>query len=625
MHHYNAQRVKTKRHILDYMHQPYPCDTIPEGTHYRQWTSWTNFKAYVLNPNSPQDPYLYYALYDEQDVPQALHSRPILVNAAPAPKGKRARDQKPAPVQHQVEVAWKAAYYLPHHLPTIRLMGYTTASETLVTPDHTLAGNIPPLLRPLCTEQTPLICVTWDPREEHLEGLQANFGPLIDKLLTDFTLQQTRYEQQRQMETHPQYGMTAAEKQGIWDTTKPHTPSQYPLLGTKVTINTRPINPDMDIHPTLQITMESDPTYPQITHCYTPQGTYQGSINTGHLQTLAEVYTSLGGDPQRLPEQVLTLLLRTKRTPPKTSTITPPPIFLPHFWDTLWPNWVERFTTPLDHHPHGTPYASPYPEDTQWGSLGTPFSTPWEGVNFICPPNNASTLDKTIRWAIGSAMKSSQPTLNILYLPNVAGPHQAWINHPMVHTLAAIDLPPHTPNHSWNGHPPHTPTSKGGGTIYIIANIQGTQSHLLPQWALLTRHISPHINGTRRIRALPNNFGDPTRQGIGIQINGFQPPSSLNKCWDKLYPTTQSTQNTPHTQPRPTGQTAPPPCPLPSQYHSTHLSTSTQAMGGTQHCLHGWKLQNWNTQTARHTLRGWCICRRDRHRLYSLPSRTRPH
>ena len=57
MQNYNAQRIKKKRHILDYMHQPYPCDTMPEGdSHRRHWTSWTDFKAYALNPASPQAP-----------------------------------------------------------------------------------------------------------------------------------------------------------------------------------------------------------------------------------------------------------------------------------------------------------------------------------------------------------------------------------------------------------------------------------------------------------------------------------------------------------------------------------------------------------------------------------------
>ena len=276
MQNYNAQRVKKKRHILDYMHQPYPCDTMPEGdNHRRYWTSWTDFKAYALNPASPQDPYLYYALYNEQDVPQALHSRPISVKATQVPEGKKARRQIPAAIQHQVEVEWKAAYYLPQHLPTIRLMGYTPASVIYVTPSHTLAGHIPLLLRPLCTEQTPLICITWNPREEHLEGLQANFGPLIATLQEQFNLKQTRLEQQQIMEKHPQHGLTTAQRQGIWDITNPYTPSRYPLLGNKVTINTRPINPDMDIHPTPQITLESDHTHPQLTHCYTSQGTYQ--------------------------------------------------------------------------------------------------------------------------------------------------------------------------------------------------------------------------------------------------------------------------------------------------------------------------------------------------------------
>ena len=81
---------------------------------------------------------------------------------------------------------------------------------------------------------------------------------------------------------------------------------------------------------------------------------------------------------------------------------------------------MERFTTAIHHHPHGTPYTSPHPEDVQWGALGTPFSTPWEGVSFLCPPNNATILNKTLRWAIGSAIKSTSPTLSILYLPNTA-------------------------------------------------------------------------------------------------------------------------------------------------------------------------------------------------------------
>ena len=170
-------------------------------------------------------------------------------------------------------------------------------------------------------------------------------------------------------------------------------------------------------------------------------------------------------------------------------------------------------------------------------------------------------------------MKSTSPTLSFLYLPNVTGPHQAWLNHPMIYRLATLDLPLHTPNHSWNGLPPHTPTSKGGGTLYIVANTQGTQTYLLPQWKTLIERISPHNTGTRRIRAPPPNFGDPTRQGLGVQPNGLQPPSSLNKCWNKLYPTTPSqpaTLNTPSPTPNLT--------PLPSlPQHATPLHITSPA------------------------------------------------
>ena len=97
----------------------------------------------------------------------------------------------------------------------------------------------------------------------------------------------------------------------------------------------------------------------------------------------------------------------------------------------------------------------------------------------------------------------------------------------MIYRLATLDLPLHTPNHSWNGLPPHTPTSKGGGTLYIVANTQGTQTYLLPQWKTLIERISPHNTGTRRIpvfdptalRALETRIRDVSK--CGTRFFGF--------------------------------------------------------------------------------------------------------
>ena len=101
---YNAQRQNDK-HTQDAHGKLFPCDTAPRGTpgSVTKWTQWEAFKQYALDPTSPADPYLYFAIYDEQDTPAKIlsgHISTCAVSQEAKPKGRR-RQQPPANHQHQ--------------------------------------------------------------------------------------------------------------------------------------------------------------------------------------------------------------------------------------------------------------------------------------------------------------------------------------------------------------------------------------------------------------------------------------------------------------------------------------------------------------------------------------------
>jgi hypothetical protein len=330
MAHYNAQRNNDTR-LKDHTGRLFSCDLCSTKSP-SNMTCWKDYKQYALDPSSPTDPYLYFALYNEQDAPARILSGFITTSAEPnTHQTKRKNKQARQPTQHQqqVTVQWNDTYILQHHLPAITLIGYTAAQVTPLTGPLLDNPNIPPLLRSLGTETNPLLKVSWEPREEALKGLTRNFGPLIETLKMDFKATQLALEAQRQQDQHPQSGLSQAEQQGIWTDQATHLPSIYPRLQGRVTINTKPINPDMDILPTQSIRLEAAPTYPNLMHCYDTLGAYQGSMSTTHTAALYNQYCNTGHmDPTTFPEQLLALLLHTKRVTTKqskTPKVQPPP------------------------------------------------------------------------------------------------------------------------------------------------------------------------------------------------------------------------------------------------------------------------------------------------------------
>ena len=156
----------------------------------------------------------------------------------------------------------------------------------------------------------------------------------------------------------------------------------------------------------------------------------------------------------------------------------------------------------MHHHPHETPYYSLYPAEAHWGAAGTSFQSPWEGVNLLCPPPTDTLISKTIRWAIGSALLTTTPTLHLLYLPTRAGPHLAWTRHPLIHKIADVQNGTQwTPSYGWNGLPPTPCTPRGHGTLYVVANKAGAEQYLTaPQWKILKTQLNNALyqSDTRR-------------------------------------------------------------------------------------------------------------------------------
>jgi hypothetical protein len=263
---YNKQRREyATEPVLTSNQQLFACDQ--SRSKFKPFTCVNQFRQYALDPTSPADPYLCYTLYNEQDYPVEILAAHILRQVTevqpPSKKGKLGRSpptrkrKLPTTTQSNAMVRWQASFILSHHLETIKEQGYQPgytkelASITYQDPNQD-AFPIPPFIRKLIHPGQPVLLVKWNPREEPTAHMEAVFGEHWQKLSTNYTSKQNaiRHEVLNKDQQRRMGDLTQLQQQGIWDDDTTYQPNIYPRLQGLVTIDTRPINPDLDIIPT---------------------------------------------------------------------------------------------------------------------------------------------------------------------------------------------------------------------------------------------------------------------------------------------------------------------------------------------------------------------------------------
>ena len=101
----------------------------------------------------------------------------------------------------------------------------------------------------------------------------------------------------------------------------------------------------------------------------------------------------------------------------------------------------ERFACPLNFNSSLEKYYSPFPEDCVFGACTNAYSCKWTGASQAHPEHNPQDMQKAVKWAIGSSIQASKPSLTTFLLPfdeMTGSAYQQWLGHHSVQQVARI-------------------------------------------------------------------------------------------------------------------------------------------------------------------------------------------
>ena len=103
---------------------------------------------------------------------------------------------------------------------------------------------------------------------------------------------------------------------------------------------------------------------------------------------------------------------------------------------------IERMASPLNAYTNSVIYFSQFKEDTTFGASSNAFSTPWIGLKQCNLENEHLEMERSLRWAIGSALHHLHiPTLTLLISPewnSSCTAYHKWLAHPLVHEIIPV-------------------------------------------------------------------------------------------------------------------------------------------------------------------------------------------
>jgi ribonuclease HI len=535
---YNEQRSKNK--ILMSAGTTFPCDKNRR----RPPSDPAALAVYAMDKHAPMDPYLYLAMYDCQDIPEAIitpcTNYKTVTYETISENNKRCRMTK-SESDAYATIQWNNTYIMAHHLPTITAMGYTPSqiiqTYTTTPPKPT---SMPLLLQQHASEDTPVLHIRWQPRDEDRRSFISRMPQQWESMFLAYNDKVNAVlREQNQMKADKRIEhQTKLEQQGIWENAKTYRPSLYPKLKGMVTINPNPINPDMDIHPQGRICMQEDLVQPY-NHIYDVQGKYQASIPTSRRNFLYNLICCIKGPASTTGfEAALLHSIKLQRHRQTKTKKHPPPTQLPNKLAKAILDTIGPFYEPLTSATHVSEYAGGYAsnimEDQLLGATATWYEQPWVGINVCKPPRKDEQWDKSIRWAIGSCMAKQEPCCTFLLLPFVGrASYHKWTTNPHVHKIATLKATATEQTEGWTMQQlmaqPHTPQQ--ASTLYAIANQAGYTEYLKNNTKALNAELRKQLGADVEINTtrIPSNLGDPNRKSYLIHLNDFRTPSKLRK------------------------------------------------------------------------------------------------
>jgi hypothetical protein len=269
-----------------------------------------------------------------------------------------------------------------------------------------------------------------------------------------------------------------------------------------VTINTFPVNPDLDIPPTGNFEAFTSAHQEDSINLFDPDGHYKCTIPSYPFHYFAlHPYT----DPKQLIPTLISqgcFMLGSKAEGHKAAQM---PAWIMKALLSRHPDWIDTTATSLGITPGCHSFLTPPNQTQPPASSGSWFSTPWTGFHILhhIPFNLAK---KTLRWALSSAQQEHTPTAIIALIPEDDKWGAPWKEHPGAIHLAT--LPPQLATSIkgvTSGTQARATTSpKDKHSLYMFSN-QAGRDILFPQWSHLAAKdlFSPHIDTQHRVDWAP--------------------------------------------------------------------------------------------------------------------------
>jgi ribonuclease HI len=412
-----------------------------------------------------REPKVVHHIYREED--NALRVVGEATRAKFVGRGKARRRVKS---QEGWIVEWAPyAIYKPH-LPLAEALGYRATS---VSACRTF-GSKPPLIR-----------VQWQPSFEPKGKFETDV-PNAELLIAEYRArraaeraEQAAADRQRLQAQHSLEERLAA--QGI----PAHKPFKWEYANSTapalIHLETEAAHPELDVtpppgttHPFIRTAPPDVEQWSQpVAHVHERTGAYLGSITCERLAQLRTRYNATrAGKPElfaRLQagtfEEEVACLLRSWKSCTRRMEASKvqeqhgvAPSALIHAVQSATGADTELFASPLNVHPGMAAYFSSAERDQLFGASYDAYSKRWAGACFAHPPENATELEKAVRWALASAREGDRqrPVLTVLLLPSTSesAPYQRWLAYPEVVQLAHFSTPRSMPREaadSWQG------------------------------------------------------------------------------------------------------------------------------------------------------------------------------
>ena len=417
-------------------------------------------KSLCANPNITWAAYL--ALYSEQDEALAVVGGPSTIY------NRAQKRSKTDASQTRYLVQWEYTYVIAHHVQTAIDNGYTPDNIRDAMPED--KHDVPYILQQLgyCTDTNlmqQLKRVTWKPTWEPESSTKSDH---MQALLGAYIQTQAAAQAAAALKAPPQPRHNIAihnlERGAGPDGSNAADVALDRQITANLTLNTRTINPDLDIMPTGRCTIQyglcngsawHKGEHMQLAHVYDAQGRHVGTINANRLAILYRNFQHTAHTQPHLHEKVVSfeaelvkLLARYKdgyqhisnssqRTKLKNHWATPDRYM--HVIQRHFNTVHERFSSPLNYNPVHAVHWTMYKEDKVFGAQHNAFSTPWVGTSQANPEYESSDMERAVRWAVhSSTMQDTSTTIFVLPKWHFTT-YRTWLQHSNVVEYCTIN------------------------------------------------------------------------------------------------------------------------------------------------------------------------------------------